>query len=93
MSWKNVSSGIFNELLNRTFSKYFLYSSLLCPIFLHIPCCSKQELLHTMNNTIIVQNFSRKFCFSKVHDMPQINRDIFSFCQFKDEACAVISAC
>lgn len=39
---------MFNELLNRTFSKYFLYGSLLCPIFLHIPCYSKQELLHTI---------------------------------------------
>ena len=39
---------MFNELLNRTFSKYFFFFFLLCPIFLHIPCYSKQEILHNI---------------------------------------------
>ena len=29
-----------------------------------------------MNGTVIVQSFSRKFCFSKVHDMPHINAHV-----------------
>ena len=60
---------------------------------LYISRCNRQQLFHVMNDTVIVHNFSRKSCLIKIHNMTQVDRNIFCFCQFKNKTCAVISAC